>query len=300
MNVDQKAKRYWPLIVCAMLGIAAYFQASAIGNLVSARIGGEAHVPEIATAAPVAVDVPLPTAKPILERNPFDSSTGAIERPDTEQEDEPDEEAPSSGVSECSKGRVVLIAQNEDPNWEFASIDPGSGTAKLLRVGDSFEGFVIESLSWDRVYLTENGKRCFLGMGNTLSESDAATLAPKDDDDKDLSKKIRKVSATQFEMDRETMDAILGTRGGLLGRTRATPFKKGDAVVGLELGRVHRDSMLQHLGLEEGDVLQSMSGTQITSPEKLMAAYERMQQADRFRMRILRDGVPKSIEYKVQ
>lgn len=290
MNVDDNLKRYWPLIVCAMLGVAAYFQASAISSLVSASIGGEPYVPEASSGNPVDTAEPAETAAPILDRNPFDSTTGTIDAPD-----EPEERS-DEGVSECAKGRVVLIAENEDPEWAFASIDDGSGKAELRRVGDAFGGFVLKSLSWDRVVLEHEGKRCFMSMGSSLPTG--TTEQPESE--ADLASRIQRISDTTFQMDRATMDEILGSRGGFFGQTKVTPHKKGDAVIGLELGAVKGNSMLHHFGLKRGDVLQSMSGTQLTSPERLQAAYERFQDSQLFRLKILRNGAPKQIELRIK
>ena len=297
MKFDANAKRYWPLIVCAMIGLAAYFQASAIGSLVSASIGGEPHVPEL-DASGDNTDGPVVDAAPILSRNPFDSSAGPIARP--EPEDVEDEED-SGGEGACSTGRVVLIAQNDDPKWAFASIDDGSGKAQLRRVGDTFGNFKLESLTWDRVHLTESGKPCFLTMGNAaLVTKSADTDDEPTEKSGDITDDIQKISDGEYTMDRVTMDAILGARGGFLGKTRAEPVREGDAVTGLRLGSVDEGSTLDHLGMESGDVLQSMSGMQITSPAKLLSAYDRLRESDVFRLRILRNGVPKQIQFRIR
>ncbi len=299
MNVDASAKRYWPLIVCTMIGIAAYFQASAIGSLISASIGGGAHVPSPSSARPRELQEATNTASPILDRNPFDSSTTIRDPPALEQGAEP---GPSSGLSECTSGRVVLIAQNDDPNWAFASIDDGSGQAQMRRVGDSFGKFQMMSLSWDRVYLTESGKDCFLTMGNALptGRSTAAASDAAASDKGDIADRITKVSDTEFTMDRETIDEILGSAGGLLGKTRTTPVKTGDRVTGLRLGTVSPGSTLGHLGMKTRDVLQSMSGIALTSPEKLLTAYEKMRAAQTFNLRILRKGVSRQIRFRIR
>lgn len=279
-----------------MLGLAAYFQASAIGSLVSASIGGEPHVPEL-DASGVNTNEPAVDAAPILSRNPFDSSAGPIARPEPEHVEHEEE---TGGKGACSTGRVVLIAQNDDPKWAFASIDDGSGKAQLRRVGDTFGTFKLEALEWDRVQLTENGKPCFLTMGNAA----LATKSPDPDEPAeasgDITDNIQKISDDEYTMDRVTMDSILGARGGFLGKTRAEPVREGDAVTGLRLGSVDKGSTLDHLGMQSGDVLQSMSGTQITSPGKLLSAYDRMRESDVFRLRILRNGVPKQIQFRIK
>ncbi len=275
-----------------MLGVVAYFQASAISSLVSASMGGEEFVPPVNSA--VAPTESATEGAPILERNPFDSSAGPIEQAEPA---EPEQDEPAAGgVSECSKGKVVLIAENPDPNWAFATIDVGSG-AHMRRVGDTFGEFTVESLTWDRVYLEENGKRCFLSMGGASLTGRADPAAAPEPTGKEG---VRQVSKDTYAMARSTLEDMLHAPGGLLGDAGVKPVKRGDRTVGLELSRVPSRSALAQIGLKRGDVLQSMSGTQITSPEKLLSAYERMEKADTFRLRILRNGAPKQIELQVE
>src|SRR4051812_37569477 len=85
MRFDVLAKRYAPLIVCLMLGIAAYFQAYGLGQLVGVLIApagteqratsGRTSGGKILSALGETRDT---SAVSILARNPFDSITGSL------------------------------------------------------------------------------------------------------------------------------------------------------------------------------------------------------------------------------
>ena len=174
MGIDTTLKRYWPLVLGGSIAVVAYLQASGIGRLVGAVV---AEVPE-GGPAPVAPVAPpaqrYESGKPILARNPFDSVTGPLDgthRPHPD-EGELDPVEPPSDTSgdpwqdpECGFGRVVLIAESEDPAWSFAAIEGKGGDSKLRRRGDDVDGAVVQFVTWDRVWLDEGGKRCQLELG---------------------------------------------------------------------------------------------------------------------------------------
>lgn len=289
VNLDAQLKRYFPLIICALIGIAAYFQASAIGSLISASIGGEPEVMGSAALPAPPADT-ASDAAPILERNPFDSSADPIDAEAQPEGIEPEPE--EGGVGPCGSGRVVLIAQNDDPEWAFAAIEEAAGKAALRRVGDKFGAFELVSLAWDRVYLRENGKRCFLSMGKPGPEAAA--------DEDASSGEIEKISDTEYSLDRATMDAVMGADAQLLNGVRMTPVRRGDRVTALKLGVVRVDSRVHELGLRSRDELQTMNGVELTSPDKLFEAYESMQASTRITLRIRRGGAPQTITYQIR
>ncbi len=296
MSIDADAKRYFPVIVCAMLGVAAYFQASAIGSLISASIGDAPEPPVGTTAAAALPPVEDADAAPILERNPFDSTAAPID-PKALEEPANEPGTDERGIAACNSGRVVLIAQNDDPAWAFAAIADGTGGTQLRRVGDKFGAFELESLAWDRVYLKEGGRRCFLAMGPTsLSSSDVEPSSESGDP----AGAIKKISDTEYSLDRATLDAVLGAESQLLSGVRMTPVRSGDRVTALKLGVVRQDSRVHELGLRTRDELQTMNGITLSSPEQLFQAYESTKAASRVQLRVQRAGAPVTITYQIQ
>src|SRR5690606_6143410 len=166
MNLDAAFKRYYPAIVLALIALAAYLQASGIGEMVASSLSAPG---DHAAAAPAPASLPdrdRPSAMPILKRNPFDSKTGPLDgssQPEEEDDDEePEPPAPgdlSLDDPPCSFGRVTLIADSDEPEWSFAAVET-QGTSKLRRVGDEINGHRLEALSWDRVWFAKGNDRC--------------------------------------------------------------------------------------------------------------------------------------------
>jgi general secretion pathway protein C len=71
-------------------------------------------------------------------------------------------------------------------------------------------------------------------------------------------------------------------------------------VIGIRLVGVRPDSVLGALGLEPGDVLRSVNGFELTSPERMFDAYARLSTAPRLHLAITHSGRPMEIDYEVR
>ena len=74
----------------------------------------------------------------------------------------------------------------------------------------------------------------------------------------------------------------------------------GEKVVGFELRRVAPGTLLDVLGLKNGDVLQSVNGFELTGPAEALQVYARLRLADNVRVKALRNGVPVELEYRIR
>ncbi len=315
MDLDVGLKRYFPLVVCATIAVVAYFQAAGIGELVASTIASAPAQP------PKPARLVLPTTKrpsgdPILARNPFDSVTGPLDGTSLPEEVDFEDVGqapgdPSDGSPTCTFGRVVLIAASDDPEWSFAAIEPSGGSSQLRRVGDMVSGHQLEVLGWDTVWFINGGTRCKMVVGDKTQTAKRPAVK-KDRPSRrsrrrggvklppELAAKIHKVSDTEFNVERSVVDEILNMQGELMRNTRMRPVKEGDKVVGLKLSRVRPGSLLDVLGLKNGDQLTSINGFELTDPQKALEAYGRLRTADRLALQITRGGVPVSIDFNIQ
>src|SRR5262245_53732707 len=123
MGFDARLQRWFPALICAVIALVAYFQASAIGGMVGSVLGNTTSAPRPATTpAAGAPTTPQRSGNPILARNPFDSETGPLDGSEPAYDGEDGEgaapvigEPPTDDVPTCGFGRVVVITTNEDP-----------------------------------------------------------------------------------------------------------------------------------------------------------------------------------------
>jgi general secretion pathway protein C len=321
VGIDAQLRRYFPLVVCGLLGGAAYLQASGMGELVASRVGGVAPKPAEDPAWRPAPERP-PDGTPILARNPFDSTTGPLDGRDVPEDDEdlaPPASMPSgqpgADAPKCDFGRVLLIAAGEDPSWSFAALEGrGGGGSKLRRVGDSFEGHTVEAMGWDRVWLTGSGSRCQMEVGdksNAPAPKSPGRSTLKADNEKrggstrgvlppELASKIQKTGENQFTVDRSLVDEIVERQGELMSALRIKPIKDGDRTTGLEVSRVREGSLLGLLGVQNGDQLRTINGFELSDPQRALEAYGRLRTADSLRIELMRNGQPVNIDVSIR
>lgn len=314
-NLDASLKRYFPLVIMAAIAAIAYFQASGIGEMVASSIGdAPADETETVTAPPLRQE--SKSAQPILARNPFDSVTGPLDGvtppppPPEDDDDEPDDDELEDDDPKCSFGRVVLIMASEDPQWSFASIDGGDGNPALRRVGDDVAGHTVHAMAWDRVWLLKGSERCQIPVQDRERLAAAPKPEPKATTTRrsrttaqlpdELASKIHKVSDTEFNIERSVVDEILEKQAELMRYTRLRPVKEGDKVVGLRMSRIRGGTLLDVLGLKNGDQISSINGFDLTDPQKALEAYGRLRTADKLTLQVSRGGQPQTIDYNIQ
>jgi general secretion pathway protein C len=327
VGFDAYLKRYFPAVVCLLIGLAAYFQASGMGQLVASSVAVDPSSvvsagppPRLASPALTTSDEHTTSAAPIIARNPFDSVTGPL---DGTQIDLP-KAAPEVPVNtdpyedpQCDSAKVLLITQSEDPEWSFAAIAGSDGKPTLRRVGDTVGSQNVHFIGWDRVWLMSSASsRCQIVVGGKAPVAKAAaapaapepatsaTPAPPRGRGKpvppEIASKIHKVSETEFNVERAVVDNILENQAELMRSARIVPEKEGDKIVGIRLFGIRPDSLLGTLGLENGDRLQSINGFEMSDPQKALEAYARLRSAERLTVSVNRRGKPVNIDFNIK
>ncbi|WP_437676356.1 type II secretion system protein GspC [Sorangium sp. So ce131] len=310
MNPDAFVKRAFPFILGALVAVAAYWQASGVSSLVSRAIapsGAPSGAP--ALAEPPLPDGRAPSAAPILERNPFDSTTGPLgARPGDAAAGPTDPSTlDPNKAPPCDTGRVVLIAASDDPAWSFAAIEIDEGRTALGRRGAELAGRKIEDIAWDRVVLTSAGGRCQMRLGHRSgggkTEPQAQPRAPepprapssrargRSDVPPEIASNIRRVSETEIDIERSAAEQIFAQPELVTHTSAAIPEMRDNQVVGLKM-TIKPGSVLESFGLQSGDLVRSVNGIDLTDPEKAMMAYTRMRSDNRVSVLVERNGRP--------
>src|SRR4051794_11334069 len=96
MGIDALLKRFFPAVVLVLIGIAAYFQAAGMGQLVAGSVAVDPSSVPTAVAPSKHASLPPPansdhstSGAAILSRNPFDSVTGPLDAKPMTIEDAP-------------------------------------------------------------------------------------------------------------------------------------------------------------------------------------------------------------------
>ena len=115
-----------------------------------------------------------------------------------------------------------------------------------------------------------------------------------------LAKGIQKLSATEYNIDRGVVDKILENQADLMRQARIVPEQENGKVVGIRMFGVRPETLLGHLGMENGDRLQTINGFDMASPEKALEAYARLRTADKLTVSINRRGQNMNLDYNIR
>jgi general secretion pathway protein C len=327
MGLDAHLKRWFPAVLALLIAIAAYFQASGMGQIVASSVlldpssmpppppppAGGGHASSLSERST--------NGTPILARNPFDSVTGPL---DGSNAPPPVTDAPAPISTDpyddpvCDGGKVLLITESDDDDWSFVSLAGADGKSVMRRRGDDFGGRTVHAIAWDRVWLLQGGTRCQMklhddggakvasggGSGPKVDGSGEAPARPTPGGrgklPAEIAEKIRKTGDNSFDVDRSAISTIMEKQGDLMRGVRILPQKDGDKTVGLRVSGIKPSSLLGTLGIQNGDQLKGINGMDISDPQKALEAYARLQMADKISVSVVRGGKPMTIDVNIK
>lgn len=294
--------------VPAMIAVAAFFQAHAIGSLVDSSLTPAAIAPfaeaRAASSPAVTHDERASSAELILDRNVFDS-TAPARLPANETVDVIDGDP--QRVPICEGVRAVVTVRAEKPDASFAALDVG-GKRHLRRRGGEVEDLRLVYVGDDRVWLQRGSTLCQAPLfGAKPADVKPATSTPpapataQSPLEKEIAKQIEKTGPTSYAIDRGAVSRLLEAQAELM-KTPLTPEKQGDQVVGYRLNRVKPGSVLASLGLASGDRLESIDNVSVTSAEGMMQAYARLSggSPSHLVIHVTRGGKPVNLDYAIK
>jgi general secretion pathway protein C len=278
------------LAVVGALATCAWLQATAFNALVAAGLSSPpapAFSPGAAGPPPAPADR---SADAILARNPFDSTTGPL-GPHAGAPVADEEEAPSPSPATCDDVRLAVIVEADDPNDSMAVLEIRGQHEPLLRR----PGGDIVRIGWDRVVIDRGGARC-TALLFSPPRADAPGPTPKPSD----AHGIERTGPGSFAVDRATRDALFESGGDLMRAVAVRPEKRGDQVIGVRITALKPGTPLDALGVRAGDVLESVDGISLGSPELLLQVVARLHTAEHVRLTLLRDGHEAQVDYDVR
>ena len=98
---------------------------------------------------------------------------------------------------------------------------------------------------------------------------------------------------------RADLSAILSRGpGGVLTLVETEPYRESGRFVGFKIARFVEGAP-KAVDLREGDILLSVNGLKIASPDDYYRAFQELQVASELRFDVLRDGAPKTLAYPI-
>jgi general secretion pathway protein C len=306
------------------LALCAFFTAQGATALLSANM--LEPDPEAATRAPTRNAAAARTQRRhdpgiILKRNIFNSELGDLSVAPISDPALPDAEMPDGEVEALCTNKMRLIGTVVLPGELEQSLAAIVGTdqkAGLYRGGAEVEGSRIRAIQSDQVVLQTTTGFCRLAMFEvdtgaaqkpTRPAARTVTRQKKRGPDADrnaglsadeLAEGIEKVNDTNYNISRTMLNKVLDNAGRLIGIAAVSPKVEGGQSVGMEIRGIRANTLLTKLGIQNGDVLESVNGQSLTSTDAALGAYTTLRTADKFNLSIRRGSQSMIINYNLQ
>ena len=111
---------------------------------------------------------------------------------------------------------------------------------------------------------------------------------------------IRKAGDNKYTIDQSEVDYALGNLDKLSREARVVPNFQDGATNGFKVFSIRRNSALRKMGIKNNDVLTGVNNFDLSNTQKALEIYSKLQTEKSFRLDILRNGEPMTMEYDIQ
>jgi len=274
----------------ALLASIAYFAARITASSVAARLERPAAGVALAPA-PAVVAPPQPESAyaVIYERDVFNAVKGAPE-------------ARSADDAKRTDLNVKLwgTAIAHDPAQSYAVIeDLAARRQSLYRVGDSIlDAATLARVEWDRVILNRNGDEEVLELAS--ARGPATSAAPVGPGAAAAAERIRKTADDKFVIDRREVEKTVANINEVFTQARAVPYFEDGKTVGFRVFAIKPGSVFEKIGLQNGDIIQRVNGTELTDPTKAISLFTELQNEGHIAVDLQRNKATKSFSYEIR
>lgn len=163
-------------------------------------------------------------------------------------------------------------------------------TQALYKEGDTIQNATISKILRGKVILRVGDKNQILTMEEKSTSSTSRTRRTP--------VRARPVPGSTITLNRDMVANSLENIGDLLSQVRVRPHYKNGKADGLMLSQVKPNTIFTKLGLRNGDIIQSIDGEQIESPDEIMDFYEDLKSGSSISLEIMRRGKKKTLNYR--
>jgi general secretion pathway protein C len=284
-----------------LVAILAYFAALSFNDIVALRLTPSPTIPSRASSVPLRGTSgahPRSYYEAIVQRDVFNAVAEEKAAPVVVE----DLHLNLIGVSQLSNGRP------------FAIIEDRSGQQSVYRLGETIPsaGKLVE-VDKDRVIVDRGGRRVALSLpkdtlpGPIVAPHPIAVPAAIDSENPggessgdDFDPNVSDMGDNHYQVPKATIDYTMSHLSEMFTQIRAVPNIQNGRTNGFSLSEIEPGSLFDEMGLEEGDVLRSIDGQQMTDPAQAMQMMNMLRNRNQLNVQVYRDGKPVTLTYTIQ
>jgi hypothetical protein len=222
----------------------------------------------------------------------------------------PDARVHVSFLTDSDLGSLAKWAEEAtciEYSFEPALASRRLGQSVILTVAGRDAGTIFEILLHSMNLRTygHGAKRSIVADGPETADSRQANAKAKAELERDkllanLDGEIKRKDESHYTISRRGADAVLGNMPSLARSLRVVPEAKDGKAIGFRLFGLKPDAPLAHLGFQNGDLVRSLNGNELVSPDKALAAYNQFRTTGVMRAGLVRRGLPLSVEVRIE
>ena len=269
---------------------------------------------------PLTAKAPLQHYKMVTDRNIFNANPPP-KNPPAAPEPAPTPAPVQDPIQPLQLRLVGTVAGGQNQRFAIFEDKTSAGAQTLYQVGDEVQQARIVDIRPDCVIFERNGQRdtlCFEAEGaagkpgarqsnaagqppratrgrpeaGPAQPATAAQLAAKDD--------VLRVDSSTWQVRRDLVLEQFANFGSLSEQAQAVPYASQGQQQGFRLAKLKAGSLLQQIGLQDGDVLRKVNDLELRSPQEALQAYQQLQNAGTLRLEILRRNQPTTLTYELR
>ena len=278
------------------------------------RMSGEKAVAVKGIELRTAKSSTTPEYTMIVERNIFGATEKAEPPPVVEEKVEPIETLQETSLQLSLLGTIAGDAQSA----RAIIFDQRQKSQDLYRVGDTVQNAEIRQILRGKVVLRHDGKDEILSMveGEELPGAGAATdrtskrggraarrtrsrpesIEEAEEEPVETGEVEQEIIALSQDELQDSMDNL----NELLTQVRVRPYFRQGKPEGFIVSQIQPDSVFEKLGLLNGDIIASVNGKQMSSPEEAFQLYNSLKSGSQVSIEITRRGQRKLLTYTIQ
>jgi general secretion pathway protein C len=297
-------KHFW-VFNLAIIALGAGFLARATEHLLEAAYLPPTDKPGAALAHKPPAPVTAPHGKDdtkILERNVFCSGCPPIIAKPPE-----DGAQVSTGPTKTTMPvRLVVTAVSDDKRWSIAVMcDTTTKECGAFGLDSKVREATVIDIAEKRVEFDVHGHVEYVDFEGSAALASNAPPPPTNlgDDDplaRDLDKGVKKISETEYQVNRDLLDKVLGDTNLLARSARIVPNVVDGKPAGFKLYAIRPNSVYARIGLQNGDAIQAINGYDMSSPDKALEVYTKLRRANHLSVAITRRGQTQTLDYTIR
>ena len=234
------------------------------------------------------------------------------------------EDLPAEDVKTLCTGDMRVIGTVVIPGdleRSLAAIVGSDKKAGLHYGGTEVEGSRIRAIESDAVVLQGKAGLCRLAMFQVAGAAKKPVFRPAKKADAKKKPKTRKrptadrnaglsesemaegidrVNDNNYSLSRSMLNKVLDNAGKIIGIAAVAPKIENGESIGMEIRGVRPNTLLTKIGIQNGDILESINGQSLSNPDAALGAYTTLRTADKFTLSVRRGGQSMMINYNLQ